>query len=157
MVAIDVNPNAATAAQRNAIANALSGRVTGVCSNLMSALAPKPTFDVILSSPPSFSGEPKDLADRAWHAGPRYRDIALLFEQARERLMPGGRMYVLFSSATDLGLMGSLIEQAGFRAHVAGERSLLIETFLIYELTLKQHPHSELPSKPTVALLRALN
>ena len=47
-------------------------------------------------------------------------------------------MYVLFSSDTDLGLMGSLIEQAGFRAHVAGERSLLVESFLSYELAFKQ-------------------
>lgn len=134
VVAIDINPNAAAAAFHNAHANALSDRVTAVCSNLLSALAPKPTFDVILSSPPSFSGEPRDLADRAWHAGPAYRDIALLFEQARDRLAPGGRMYVLFSSDTDLGLMGSLIDRAGFQARLVGERALLVESFILYEL-----------------------
>ena len=134
VVAIDINPNAAMAANANACANGLGDRVTGVCCNLLSALAPRPKFDVILSSPPSFSGEPRDLADRAWHAGPRYRDIALLFEQARDRLAPGGRFYVLFSSDTDLALMGSLIEGAGFRARIAGERSLLVESFILYEL-----------------------
>ena len=56
----------------------------------MSGIAPRPLFDVIISSPPSFPGEPRDLADRAWHAGPEYRDIKALFEQARERLAPGG-------------------------------------------------------------------
>jgi CRP-like cAMP-binding protein len=55
-----------------------------------SALTPRPLFDVILSSPPSFAGEPRDVADRAWHAGPSYRDIAMLFIQARERLASGG-------------------------------------------------------------------
>jgi len=30
--------------------------------------------------------EPRDIADRAWHAGPNYRDVAPLFDQARERL-----------------------------------------------------------------------
>jgi hypothetical protein len=41
----------------------------GVASNLLSAIAPRPLFDVILSSPPSFPGEPSDIADRAWFAG----------------------------------------------------------------------------------------
>ena len=102
--------------------------------DLLSALAPEPLFDVILSSPPSFSGEPRDLADRAWHAGPGYRDIVRLFEQARERLAPGGRLYVLFSSDTDLSLMGSLLREAGFRERLAGRRSLLVESFNLYEL-----------------------
>jgi 23S rRNA G2069 N7-methylase RlmK/C1962 C5-methylase RlmI len=91
-------------------------------------------FDLILSSPPSFPGEPRDLADRAWHAGPGYRDIALLFDQARDRLAPGGRLYVLFSSDSDLGLMGALIARAGFQARIAGERSILVESFILYEL-----------------------
>src|SRR4051812_30944597 len=69
VVAIDVNPNAVKAAAENAHANGLGARVTALVSDLLSALPPLPMFDVILSSPPSFAGEPRDLADRAWHAG----------------------------------------------------------------------------------------
>jgi methylase of polypeptide subunit release factors len=134
VVAIDINPNAAAAANHNARLNGLGDRVTAICSNLLAALAPRPMFDLILSSPPSFPGEPRDLADRAWHAGPGYRDIALLFDQARDRLAPGGRLYVLFSSDSDLGLMGALIARAGFQARIAGERSILVESFILYEL-----------------------
>ena len=105
-----------------------------MCSNLLSALAPRPIFDVIISSPPSFPGEPLDLADRAWHAGPHYRDIAALFEQARERLAPGGRCYVLLSSDSDLEYLGRLMERARFRARVVEERSILVESFILYEL-----------------------
>ena len=54
------------------------------------ALGPRAQFDVILSNPPYFPEEPLDLADRAWNAGPGYRDIAPLFEQARATLTPGG-------------------------------------------------------------------
>ena len=61
---------------------------------------------MILSSPPSFAGEPRDVADRAWYAGPGYRDIAELFAEAHERLKPGGRFYILLSSDSDLGLLG---------------------------------------------------
>ena len=100
----------------------------------LSALAPRPYFDVILSSPPSFPGEPLDLADRAWHAGPDYRDIAALFEQARERLAPGGRFYVLLSSDSDLDYLGALMERARFRPRVVEERSIYVESFILYEL-----------------------
>jgi release factor glutamine methyltransferase len=134
VVAIDINPNAARAAAENARSNGFGERVAPVCSNLLSALAPRPLFDVILSSPPSFAGEPRDLADRAWHAGPNYRDIASLFEQARERLAPGGRVYVLLSSDSDLELMGALFARAQLRARPVAERSILIESLIIYEL-----------------------
>lgn len=137
VVAIDINPNAARAATENAHANGLGKRVTAVGSNLLSALAPRPLFDVILSSPPSFAGEPRDVADRAWHAGPNYRDIAPLFDQARERLAPGGCLYVLFSTDSDLDLLGNLIGRAGFGARLAAERSIFIESLIIYELRLK--------------------
>jgi 23S rRNA G2069 N7-methylase RlmK/C1962 C5-methylase RlmI len=91
-------------------------------------------FDVIISSPPSFPGEPRDLADRAWHAGPEYRDIKALFEQARERLAPGGVMYLLLSSDSDLDLLGELIHQAHFSVHRLCAQSIFIEDFILYEL-----------------------
>lgn len=135
VVAIDINPNAALSAADNAKLNGLSDRVLPLCSNLLSGVAPRPLFDVILSSPPSFAGEPRDVADRAWVAGPGYRDIAKLFDQAHERLKPGGRFYLLLSSDSDLGLLGELISDAGFNARLVSERSIVFESFILYELT----------------------
>jgi len=133
VTAIDINPNAARAARDNGLANGLP-QVRGVCSNLMSGLAATPTFDVIITSPPSFPGEPRDLADRAWHAGPEYRDIKELFKQARERLAPGGVVYLLLSSDSDLKLLGELIRLAHFSAHQIGTQTIFIEDFILYEL-----------------------
>jgi release factor glutamine methyltransferase len=134
VTAIDINPNAAAAAAENARINGFDERIAAMCSNLLSALAPHALFDVIITSPPSFPGEPRDLADRAWHAGPNYRDIASLFDQARERLVPGGRLYVLLSSDSDLDLFSALITRARFQARLAAERSLVVESFIIYSL-----------------------
>ena len=134
VIALDINPAAAANATENARINGFGGRVIGVGSNLLSAVGPAPLFDVILSSPPSFPGEPRDIADRAWHAGPDYRDIAALFEQARERLAPDGRLYLLLSSDSDLDLLGRLIARARFTARAVAERSILIESLIIYEL-----------------------
>lgn len=134
VVAADINPNAAFSAAENARANGLGDRVGAVCSDLLSAFAPRPLFDVILSSPPKHAGEPRDLADRGWHAGPQYRDVAALFAQSRQRLRPGGRLFVMVSSDTDHALFGQLIDQAGFHARPVHEHSILIESFIIYEL-----------------------
>jgi release factor glutamine methyltransferase len=142
VVALDINPNAALNAAENAQANGFGDRVSPVCANLFSALPPRPLFDVILSSPPKHAGEPLDLADRGWHAGPDYRDIAALFDEARPRLKPGGRLYVMVSSDTDLSFVAGLIARAGFDACVALEHSIYIEKFIIYELSaLESHLH----------------
>lgn len=135
VVAIDINPNAAAAAAENACLNGLGDRVFPLCSNLMTAIAPRAIFDVVISNPPYLEGEPRDLADRAWHAGPGYRDVRALFAQARERLKPGGMFYVLLSSDSDHGVFGQLIAEAGFSARLAKEHSIVIEKFIIYELT----------------------
>jgi release factor glutamine methyltransferase len=134
VTAADLNPNAALTAAENARANGHGDRFTAVCSNLLSAVAPTALFDVIISSPPFFPGEPRDIADRAWHAGPHYRDVVALFDQARERLAPGGRVYLLVSSDSDLDLFSALIVSAGFQARLVAERSIFIESLIIYEL-----------------------
>jgi release factor glutamine methyltransferase len=128
VIAIDINPNATESALENARANGLGTRVTAVASDLLSALTPHPIFDVIVSSPPSFAGEPRDIADRAWHAGPNYRDLASLFQEARERLASGGR-YVLLSTDSDLELLGNLISQAGFQTRIVAKRASMHEVF----------------------------
>ena len=134
VIAADINPNAALTAAENARANGVDDRVSALCSNLLSALAPRPLFDVILSSPPKHAGNPRDLADRGWHAGPHYCDIAALFDQSRERLKPGGRLYVMVSSDSDLELFSGFITNAGFHAQLVTERSIFIESFLLYSL-----------------------
>lgn len=134
VVAIDINPNAALSANENAVAHGLDDRVSVVCGDLLSAVAPRAQFDVICSNPPFFPEEPIDLADRAWHAGPGYRDIKALFEQARARLTPSGRFYILLSSDCDLNLLNHLIEQARFRAREIARRSLVIESLIMFEL-----------------------
>jgi len=134
VTAIDINPAAVAAAAENARDNGYLTGFRAICSNLLSAVAPGPYFDVIITSPPSFPGEPRDVADRAWHAGPNYRDIAALFDQARRRLAPGGRVYLLVSSDSDVELLGELAVRAGFCWRVVAERSILIEALVIYEL-----------------------
>lgn len=136
VLAADINPNAALCAAENARANGFGDRVTALCCDLLAAVSPQPQFDVILSSPPKHPGAARDLADAGWHAGPNYSGIAALFDQCRERLKPDGRVYVMISSDSDLDLLGGLMQRAGFTARLAHEQSILIESFILYELRL---------------------
>jgi release factor glutamine methyltransferase len=134
VTALDINPAAVEAANSNAIANGLP-QVEALHSDLFSGLPAADRFDVIICSPPSFSGEPRDDADRAWHAGPGYRDIHGLFSQAAERLKPDGKMYLLISSDTNRGLVDYLVDAAGFICKEIASRSIFVESFHIFELT----------------------
>jgi methylase of polypeptide subunit release factors len=136
-VAIDINPAAAAAAAENARQNGFGDRVVAVVSNLFSAVAPGPHFDVILVNPPFCAGEAWDVADRAWRAGPAYRDIAMLFEQARERLAPSGIVYLVISSKSDLDVLGEFIRRARFSIELMSQQFILLETFLIYRLRVE--------------------
>ena len=138
VVAVDINPVAAATAAENARANGFGDRVVAVASNLFSAVAPRPHFDVILINPPFCAGKAWDVADRAWRAGPNYADIAPLFEQARERLAPDGIVYLIISSKSDLGLLRNFIRRAGFSAELMSKRFVLLETFLIYRLRVNK-------------------
>lgn len=135
VLAIDINPAAVEAARLNAKQNNLH-QVTALESNLFSAVPATTKFDVIISSPPSFSGEPRDAADRAWHAGPGYRDIVPLFEQAATRLKPDGTMYLLLSSDTNIPFLATLISAAGFTSLQIATQSIWVESFHLYELKL---------------------
>ncbi len=134
VVAIDINPNAVTAAAANARANGFVDRVFPAVSNLFFSIDPTARFDVIFTNPPFCDGKAWDVADRAWRAGERYKDIAPLFEQARARLTPGGTMYMVISSHAELDVVEAIVTRAGFAARVIRERRVLFETLLIYEL-----------------------
>lgn len=134
VVAIDVNPNAVATAAANARANGFADRVSTINSDLLSAIPSTRQFDVILSNPPFCDGNAWDIADRAWRAGPQYRDITPLFSQARKRLTPDGVMYLILSSHTDLDSIGAVIERSGFDIQVIGEQRVFLETLFIFEL-----------------------
>jgi release factor glutamine methyltransferase len=144
VTALDINPAAVEATKVNAAKNGFH-QVQAFQSDLFSAISIETQFDIVIASPPSFSGEPRDTADRAWHAGPGYRDILALFEQAAPRLRPCGRMYLLLSSDTNLALMNDLIRSAGLSSTQVAKRSIWIETFYLYELSQTQAPESPSP------------
>jgi methylase of polypeptide subunit release factors len=133
VIATDINPNAVLSVPENARANAVDAQITSVCMDLLGGFARRPLFDVIVANLPKHSKEPWDLADRGWHSGERHRAIHPFFEQAYDRLKPGGYLYVMLSSHSELGLIEALITGAGFQFKIARRYSIFIESFVLYE------------------------
>jgi len=134
VVAVDINPNAVASVAANARANGFEHRVFPLASNFFSAISPTSRFDTILTNPPWCDGKAWDVADRAWRAGPGYKDIMPLFEQARGRLAADGVMYLILSSHADLKFIESAMQQAEFVARIIRQQRVLLETLVIYEL-----------------------
>jgi release factor glutamine methyltransferase len=134
VVAIDINPYAVAATNENAKKNGVAGTVRAIIGHLLSPVPAGARFDLILTNPPFFDGQPRDVADRAWYAGPNFRDIATLFDQASQRLAPGGRVYVVLSSSCNLAAFAEMIEKAGMIGHPVSKKSFMLESIIVYEL-----------------------
>jgi hypothetical protein len=52
-------------------------------------------------------------------------------------------MYVLLSTDSDLELLGNLISRAGFQSRLVAERSIVIESLLIFQLRLQIGPRAQ--------------
>ena len=133
--ATDVNPNASLSVPQNARENGVSDRVSAVCMDGLAGFASLPVFDIIVGNLPKHAEEPRDLGDKGWHSGPHHRDISFVFEQAHARLRPGGILYVMFSSDSEIDIIEGLILRAGFKFRVAKTYSIFIESFVLYECT----------------------
>lgn len=116
VVALDINPAAVAAAATNATQNQMSHIVEARLSDLLSAVEIDECFDVIISSPPSSAGEPKDMIDRAWHAGDGYRHLEGLFRQSYNHLTASGEMLLLLSSDTNIALFKKWAPTSAFLA-----------------------------------------
>jgi hypothetical protein len=46
-------------------------------------------------------------------------------------------LYVLLSSDSDIEYLGTLVQNAGFRWRIVAERSIVIESFILYELCVQ--------------------
>jgi len=94
VIAVDINPDAVDLAKENAELNKVKIKVFQ--SDLFEKVSGK--FDLIVFNPPYLPpGKPKDLA---WSGGKEF--IERFLKQAREYLLPNGKILFVFSSLTKL-------------------------------------------------------
>jgi release factor glutamine methyltransferase len=100
--AIDLSPEALAIAHHNAVQHHVRNRLQFVCSDLLEAFRPEPTFDLILSNPPYVAGPdaailPEIVYDHEPHLALFSGELGLdfylrLIPAAAARLLPEGHL-----------------------------------------------------------------
>jgi release factor glutamine methyltransferase len=122
VTAVDVSPAALAVARQNAERHGVAARITFVESDLFDRVAKAEKFDFIVSNPPYITTAEMAELDRdvrefephsALEAGPRGTEvIERLIQQAAERLVPGGQLFIELSPQLHTAVL-KLIEQDG--------------------------------------------
>ena len=135
VTAVDINPEAVECTRRNAAKNDV--RVEVVQSDLFERVSG--LFDVIVFNPPYLPGETTSTSwiERAWNGGTEGSETARRFlDQAWKHLAPGGRVYMILSSAG--GLMSVLkAAKARYESELLEEKHMFFESIFAYKLRLK--------------------
>jgi release factor glutamine methyltransferase len=134
VLAVDINPEAVAAAQRNAERNGLADRVEVRQSDVFSAV--DGTYDLIVFDPPFRWFAPRDLYEMA-STDENYRAMTRFFREAHRYLTTDGRMLIFFGTSGDLGYLLRLVDEAGFTGTRVAELGLERDGHPVRYLTLR--------------------
>lgn len=137
VIAIDINPEAVRYARKNVKVNGLENTVSVLQGDLFSSLDPRSEFSVILFTPPYLKGTPKTDFDRALF-DPNKELVRRFFKDAKEHLKPKGYVQMIYTSIAQPEHVLKIANEFGWKYHLIAKKRQLMETILIYKLTLNQ-------------------
>jgi release factor glutamine methyltransferase len=115
VIAVDINPSAIACAHANAVRNRLQSLITFRHSDVFAAVPE--SFDLIAFNPPYRWFAPRSLLEMAT-ADEGYRALSAFMAQAKDHLLPHGRILMGFGSSGDIDYLHALIEGHGFHKEV---------------------------------------
>jgi release factor glutamine methyltransferase len=121
VVAVDINPRAVEAAQRNSEINGVADRIQVRCGDVFSNVDGR--FDLIIFDPPFRWFAPRDPFEAAM-TDENYQVMTTFFREAKEHLTPAGRMLIFFGTSADLDYLKLLTDQEGFTTEVVAHEVL---------------------------------
>ncbi|HCN82947.1 MAG TPA: methylase [Sphingobacteriaceae bacterium] len=133
VIAVDINPEAIKAAEKNARANGTEKIVFKV-SDVFSEV--KESFDLILFDPPFRWFAPRDIYEIST-TDEGYRSLRTFFSEVNDYLNPDGRILLCFGSSGDLNYLYQLIEQHGFKKEIIVQKSLEKEGIKVAYFTFR--------------------
>ncbi|HIH01579.1 TPA: methyltransferase [Thermoplasmata archaeon] len=130
VTAADINPHAVECTRRNAMRNDV--HVDVVESDLFENV--EGIFDVIAFNPPYLAVEDTSTAwiETSWSGGMDGTEVSAVFlEEARKRLAPGGRIYMILSSLSGLR---SMLRRARehYQSTMIEEKHMFFESIFAY-------------------------
>ncbi|MEO5762338.1 MAG: class I SAM-dependent methyltransferase, partial [Vicinamibacteria bacterium] len=133
VTALDINPQAVTCARDNAFRNGLGDRITAIESDVFGAVPPVMRFDYVVTNPPFYPRDARDLADQAFAAGSRYDFFITLTHQIRNRLTEKGMLILVHSSDVNFAPIADMFASRGLIEHSVRHKRGLFETLSVRE------------------------
>ncbi len=139
-VALDISDAAVRNTMENVEKNHLQYRCDVVQSDLFSALTPNFKFSLIIFNPPYLpEDEFKTSLEHALVGGETGIELTEEFlNQAVKHLQPGGRIYVIVTSISDVEKIKRVMTDHLLAPTIVGEKSLFFEKILVLRGTLEK-------------------
>ena len=131
VLATDINPEAVMCAAGNVRRLGLQELVRVREGDLFEPVRGE-RFDLIVCNPPYFRGSPRNMAERAYRAGPNFEWMERLAVEAADYLAGGGSLLLVLGDAADLPGILARFEAAGWRVAEVARRDILIEVLHIF-------------------------
>ena len=146
VVAIDVNPHAASCAQMSAKLNEVAGKMNIRLGNLFEPVEGNEKFDVIVFNAPYLPlerSEQKTWIERAWAGGPSGMELVDRFiSQAPGYLMERGKIVLVQSTLSNIDQTIRKLGQEGLRAVIVAKKKVPFETIVVIHAERQPRQHS---------------
>ena len=142
VLAVDVNPHAATCTWINGKLNGVSDRLSVVCGDLFRPVRENLKFDLITFNPPYLPSDDLENAgpaehgwlSLAWSGGRTGRELIDRFiEEAPQHLKGGGRILLIQSDITDVRETIQRLRARSLKAGVIAEEKVPFERIYLIE------------------------
>lgn len=131
VVAADINERALHCTAENTTLNRLV--VTTCFSNVFSGLAPGP-YDIIVTNPPFYPGEPADTAGHAWYSGKEFRFFEDFFKGLHLFTKPGSKVWMVLSEDCEMVIIRRMAGKYSWRLKEVYQKVRLWEKFVVFEI-----------------------
>lgn len=135
VTAVDINPAAVEAANRNVVMNGLDAAIRVMQSDLFERLESASQFDLIIFNPPYYKRNPANDTERAFFAGENLETIRRFAAEACTYLTEDGRILFLLTSDVDINAIMSIFESTRLIAREVKRTRRWFEVLTIFELT----------------------
>lgn len=139
-IAADINPVAVRCIRENAKENNFAEQITAIESDLFESLrsVSPAKYDIIFFNPPYYKGNPGNNFERAFKGGPNLEVLKLFLKEAKNFMVPGGFLCILFSSDMDISDFYKHLDTCGYSHKILLSTKKYFETFYIIEAVISK-------------------
>ncbi len=133
VLSVDINEQALKCAQINIAKHNLQDKIEVRQSDLFTNISER--FNIIIFNPPFRWFKPRDMLERG-EVDENYQTLQRFFAEAKNYLLPGGRIILVFSESGDEKYLDKLIADNNYHKKMLVRENINSWNYTVYELTI---------------------